>query len=787
MCLSAGRTLTQLCARAKALVRDGAGHAARSTQPATVRFVSGVTSSLVSLSCGVRDMQLHERAREWVEALSLELQRFPNGAPLPDEAVINVLRVVRSSGNSGGSWGIGSISSLCLSTMLMELDERIMGPQLAPWKPRAVLFSLHAIATANCAVQLSMVNSLLYCAKEHLQQLDEQRTARLLWCIAKLQQVETHSVLWKSTCRRLLRMFPKLKYSGRALVLEGLLLFPDSTCEAHYQLLSLLHNEHHSRMASEFGDDDEDRPTTPVCGNHGAYQTLKTRLLSQVHQLPVSSLTAMLLVSGGTNIHCSLSASQRGSVDSETTYYLLRHLAGRSLNGAECREVLEAVAFVEPSELTELLVLHIISCIRSVVSPTGPTGIDRIRMLETVCVAVAVEQQRTRGSNGAVLALLRLLIVECHKLRDSVLQRYDGRLVGILSVALDVLAAGGGDGVQRGSAPDECFKFITGFPDSWAKGSTVGDAALVECVSAVCSACKLLRVPPVLRLLSHPAVSRGRGGSTVSGQNHTEPMLERCGKIFKNVDVPIPISSVFDIWQHIAGVSAVTAAGAFEYKIGNGGEHDVLQQVAAVLFLYTEKKPSSFPLREVARFVGAAPSSLPVQAYELLIRCLKKEHVNVNAHYLEILLLALEETDARGDKAALERLMLSLFIRSLGHETSLAEGAPFTAQQLVRLFHCSSRLSMNATASMRATVLQRIIFACGESNGIEELNTAASLLPQLPPGPHKNALAAALIERGKAINPSAMPDVQKGLLLVYLYKAGQLEDKSLVEAFRRKA
>lgn len=801
MRLHSRQVLTLLCTRASSLLTTGGETAAPSCDAFTIRYVSGVSSSLVSLSCTTRDTQLHQCALQWVERLSSQLKHFPEGAPLVDEVVVNIFRVVKNSmRSSNGSWGEGSVPSLCINGLLLGLDERLTGMQFASWRPQAVLYSLQAIAMTECARQLGMTNLLFYCAKEHLQQFDENRVARLLWCVAKLQQEEAQAVLWKLACRRLLRLYPKLKAPSRALVLESLLLTHGCTCEAQQQLLCLLHEDMSSnRESGEHHDSEGEYPATALMDIEGEYHVLKARLLSQVHHLPVGTLIAMLRGGSGQLSPCSPHSGGATTADTETTYYLLKHLIRRPLDGAACREVLEVIASFEPTDLTESLRRHVLDCVSSKRSTATSVGNNPAQLLEVICLAVVLERQQVRNVGEELLSLLHSLIIECYSMRDAPLRRCCGRLAGLLSVALDVFTACRGKIDPMDPAITECSSIIAKFPEVWEQNGVVVTSTVSECITAVRVICELLRVPPLLRVVTESATSPtivssegnstdGHSGSLGSRQKLVEPLLERCAKCLHRDNVLVPASAVFDTWQHVARVSSSSAIiGGPVSRLGGGGKHDALQQIVTELFTYTEKRPSEFPLREIAKFLGASSHPLPMEAYDLFIRCLKNERKNVSAHYLELLLSSLEEVSARGDKVVLERLLLSLFVRSLGHDDAFAHTAPFTARQFVRLFHCCTNLTLNAAASMRATLLQRMTVACSEAAGIDDLNAVASLLPLLQQGAQRDALAAALVARGKVLNPATMSDVQKALLLVYLYKAGVPIDDGLTDAFRRRA
>ncbi|KAG8344562.1 hypothetical protein TRVL_04604 [Trypanosoma vivax] len=798
-------TLLSLCMRASALVNAGSSSPAPPST-STVRYTSSISAALAVLAgIGTRNAQFRLCASQCIQQLAIVLERVPVGAPLPNEVVSDVLRVVKRGCSASINDTI--ISSICMNNLLHSIDDRIVGPQFASWKPQAVIAALYSLAKAQHTEPLRMIGSLLCCAKEHLHHLDERGTTRLLWCMAKFGQEKTFPTLWKRTCNRLLHFFSKLQPSSRALLMEGLLLVPDCECDAQQQLTCLLYDGYQRSRVNNTHSGEEDTPAvTTSAAIRDDYSVLKGKLLSHVHLLPVDAILSMLrrTCNSSTFPTAQLPITGRlvsdGNASSATNMeivdYSLKHLLYRTLQPSECRELLEIISSLELSELTRLLQTHIVKCISSMCTETQRVTEHR-QMLESICIAIAMEYEQKQNASEEVLRLLTSLCVSCHLTRYEALERYNGDLAGALSVALDVLAISGKPlvvGQNDALALTSLTKLVEEFPFSWEKGGAV---SVNECAAGICAVCRLLCKPLLYRFLNRgvttplsitieghvASVGNGRDISLKSGGRHTFSLLERCKQSLGRVAGSIPTSSVFDIWRQGGRVLSVTHSVIAQ----NGNEpRAILESIMATLLNYAEEHPSQFSLCEVSQFVGGEPQFVPVDAFELFLRCVANERKNVLPKHLDQVVATIEYSRAYANVLRLERLLILLFLRPLGHESSLGHSAPFTIHQLVRLFTCCAYVPLAVGASMQATLLERIVTSCGLSTEIEELIVAASLLQQLEPGPVKSALVSTLTRQGICLNPKNAKDVQKALLLVYLYKAGVQVDGDLLQSLRRK-
>ncbi|KEG15423.1 hypothetical protein DQ04_00081220 [Trypanosoma grayi] len=720
----------------------------------TARYLGSIGASLVALSRSTRDVQLARCANTAVQQLASLLPRLPVAVPFPDEVAVHVFRIVK-----GGS--DVNLSPATIGSLLTELDERITGAQIAMWRPQTIVASLHAIAKAALTGPLDMVDALLFCEKQQLSQLDERKTAQLLWCIARLQMEREHAALWKATCRRLLRFSKNMSSTSRLLVVEALITVPECVCDAQQELLCAVQE---ARLAERDMDAFEGEEEVMMGSD---YQALKVRLLSDAHLLPVESIVRMLTK--------ALSASTAGSDEVD---YLLRHLQRRSLKAEVCRELLEVLARLEPTELTQSLRRQVIDCIRPgsdghVESSQVVVVVDPVHALGTVCTAAALERQHTRTVGAETRGLLEELLEKCHEMHDVVWNRYSGRLAGTLGVALDVLASCDPAKEDCASAAN-CRRMLERFPRAWEEGG-VTSAVVTECAACVCSACELLRVPHLLRSTERTigatdVVMEEEGETESSMYRGTDALLQRCTDTLERFAPFLSAAVAFEIWRAAAGVAT--------------GRSGALRPLMVLLLTFAEQHPAEFSLREVAMFVGAECHQFPAEAFELFVRCLMNESKNVTPAQLDVLAAAVEAVAARLDKALLEKLLLQLFLRPLGQEKALVRTIPIPTSVLVRLYRCCD-VASDVAASMQATLLELIVDSCAQCTTMEELNTAASLLPQLQQGTLKDALAWALTKRG-TLNAAVAPDVQKALLVVYLQKAGVAVDEGLLTALRRR-
>ncbi|RNF26027.1 uncharacterized protein Tco025E_01732 [Trypanosoma conorhini] len=739
--------LPLLCTRAMLVFAEAA------PSMSTARYLSSAAASTASLTRSAPDALLLRCTNAFVQRLASLLPLLHTVEPLHEEVAIGIFRVAKSSGN-------GNISPACIGSLLQEVDERLVGSQFAMWKPHTIVASLHAIAVASPSGPLNMVDTLLYCAKEQLPRLDERRTARLLWCLATLRREATHAALWRALCARLVRLSKVLTPASLFLVVEALFIVPECTCDAQQELLCVLHG---ARLAGRDSDNFYGEETAMMGSD---YQALKDRLLSDAHLLPVESIIRMLSQTSGTSVEAA------DEVD-----YLLQHLLRRPLRPVVCRELLEFLATVGKSEVAQSLRVKAVECIGAEARRGSPGEDDAVRDLASVCVAVVLERQQTLAVSVESRGLLEEFIVRCHGMGDTVWGRYCGRIAGVLAVALDLLSTcGRTDKKFPALAAIDCL--LEQFPGAWERGGgTSAEAA--ECVACVCSACDLLRVPSLLRATfsgaaapASPleAATASDGSGTQGGR--TDALLRRCTEVFAREGTFLPSAAVFDMWR--------AAAGAAETRLA------ALQPLIEWLLSYTEAHPADFSLMDVARFMGSKQHRLPAEAFELFVRCLTNELDGVTPSHLEVLVASLEGVAAQGDTAMLQRIQLLLFLRPLGHEQALIHAVAFTTPQLVRLFNCCS-VASDLRASMQATLLELIVGACGRCATMAELNTAASLLPQLERGPLKDALAWALAANARRMPPALTPDVQKALLIVYLQKGGAAVAEDLLQTLRRRA
>ncbi|EAN96944.1 Non cytoplasmic domain containing protein, conserved [Trypanosoma cruzi] len=738
--------LSLLCTRALVVLSEAA------PSMSTARYLSSVAASTATLSSNATDAMLLRCANDFVQRLASLLPLLRTAEPLQEDVAIGIFRIAKSNGS-------GNISPACIDSLLKEVDERLVGPQFAIWKPQTVLASLHAIAIASPSGPLKMVDTLLFCAKEQISQLDERKSARLLWCVATLRKESAHATLWRLLCGRLVRFSRALTSSSRSLVVEALIIVQECTCDAQHELLCVLHENRLAVQEGEAFDGEE------VMMMGYDYQALKERLLSDVHLLSVDSIIHMVSQAFGTS-----------SDGSDEANYLIQHLLSRPLKPVVCRELLELLAKVGNSEVAQSLRMKAVECIRGEYGQGSFGKHDPIRDLATVSIAFALERQQTLAVSAGTRMLLEDLIARCHGMSDGVWDRYSGRVTGVLAVALDVLASF----VQTGKKPPSLtgiYHQLEQFPESWERGSSPS-AVITECAACVCSACHLLRV---LSLLNSPfstaappssveTATLGDGNGTHGSL--TEALLRRCTDVFSREGTLLPRAVVFDMWRASTGVEGTSSA--------------VLQPLMELLLNYTEKHPADFPLREVAKFFGTDCHRFPAEAFELFVRCLRNESDNVASSHLDMLVSSMEGVAARGDKALLQRLQLMLFLRPIGHEKALIHAVLFKTPQLVRLFNCCNTAS-DLTASMQATLLELMVSSCGRCTTMEELNTAASLLPHIERGALKDALAWALAANAQRMHPAVTPDVQKALLIVYLQKGGVAVEEDLLQALRRRA
>ncbi|ORC89071.1 uncharacterized protein TM35_000142820 [Trypanosoma theileri] len=763
-----------------------------------VRYVSSISSSLVSLASYNVDTQLLQYANTCVQRLTSLISHLPITQTLSDDVTVSILRIVKSGSR-------GCISSICMRNLLMELDERTIDAQFALWKPSMVLVSLHALAKAAPTEPLEIIDTLLYCAKEHLLQLDEPKTARLLWSIATLRMEMKHTSLWKATCRRLIYFSSNLTASSRSLVVEALIIVPECVCDAQQELLSVLQE---TRLAGRDGDNFLGSEEELLLGKD--YKSLKDRLLSDAHLLPAESIIRML-----SRTH---SAS---SVDTDEVDFLLQHILRRQQLGEDlCHELIKFVVTLEPSEVTRSIRRHILNCIRANCLDRLCAKDALLSSLGTVCIATVLEKEdsTTHEVSRETQLLLEELISKCHEIRDLVWERYNGKLAGLLSVALDILDSCN-ENIRDTVLFAEITRLLEEFTASWERGNP-GSVVVTECTGCLCSVCDLLRISPLLRLsLTSSSLSSSSSPSslntTTTSTNTIKMMtavgeggiytrtcglLQSCTLSLERCTSSLSPAVVFDLWRRTPRL------------VADGGFGNVLLPLTELLLNYAEQNPAQFSLREMTKFMRSDSHEFPVEAFEIFVRCLMNESDSVTSLHLEVLLTALEtvaaqrgikeETSAAtpapttvgsvsttggggGNKLFLERLLLLLFIRPLGHKKALVYVAAFSTPQLVRLYQCCNIVS-DVIVSMQATLLELIVNSCVRCTTMAELNTAASLLPQLSPGGLKNALACALAQRAKTMNVASTPDLHKALLVVYFNKAAIPLDEELLKALRRR-
>ncbi|KAH9601132.1 hypothetical protein LSM04_002923 [Trypanosoma melophagium] len=787
MSTSTRAILTKICTRAVALVD-------LPPRIENVRHASSISSSLVSLASNKIDTELIPFANGSVERLTSLISHLPVAQALPDDVAVNILRIVKSGSR-------GCVSPISIKNLLMELDERTIDAQFALWKPLTVVVSLHALAKAAPTQSLHMVDTLLYCAREQLLQLDEQKTARLLWSIATLRMEMKHVSLWKATCRRLIHFLSNLTASSRSLVVEALIIVPECVCDAQQELLSVLQE---TRLFGRDSDTSLGGEDELLLGKD--YQSLKDRLLLDAHLLSAESIIRML------------SRTRSASfVDTDEVDFLLQHILRRQqLKEEACHELLEFIVTLEPSELTRSIRSHILNCIRSNCFDGLCSKDVLLSSLGTVCIATVLEKEdsTTNGVSDETRLLLEGLISKCHETRDTIWERYNGKVAGLLSVALDILDSCS-ENIKDTLLFAESIRLLEEFPVSWERGSP-GSVVITECTGCICSVCGLLRVPSLLRLsltssssqttmsteiLSSPSLSTATTSTknttnmtTVVGEGgiyrRTCALLQRCTLSLERSTASLSSAFVFDIWRKTPRL------------VAEGGFDTVLKPLTDLLVNYTEQNPAKFSLREMTKFMRSDSHEFPVEAFELFLRCLMNESDSVTLLHLEVLVTSLETVAARREtkegtivvtgsgiggrkKLFLEQLLLLLFLRPLGHKKALVYVVTFSTPQLVRLFQCCNIVS-DVVVSMQATLLELIVNSCMRCTTMEELNTAASLLPQLPSGGLKNALACAISQRAKTINVRSTPDVEKALLVVSLNKAGVPLEEELLKALRRR-